>query len=46
MERGDDDGNFGYRRVLCDLVDFELRQFNRIVKCIKDGHGKLQTEFG
>ena len=30
MERGGDDGNSGYRRVLCDLVDFELRQFNRI----------------
>jgi len=30
MERGGDDGNFGYRRVLCDLVSFELQQFNRI----------------
>jgi len=30
MERSGNDGNSGYRRVLCDLVSFELRQFNRI----------------
>ena len=32
MERDSDDGNSGDRRVLCNLVSSELRQFNRIDK--------------
>ena len=32
VERDGNDGNFGDRRVLCNLVAFELRQLNRIVK--------------
>ena len=32
VERDGDDGNSGDRRVLCNLVSFELRQFNRIVE--------------
>ena len=45
VERDSDDGISGDRRVLCNLVSIELRQFNRIVKSINDGHG-LHTEFG
>ena len=45
VERDGNDGNSGDRRVLCNLVSIELRQLNRIDKCINDGHG-LHTEFG
>ena len=34
MERYGDDDNSGDRRVLCDLVSFELRQFNRIKRVL------------
>tara|TARA_B100000035_G_scaffold218340_1_gene187261 strand:+ start:67 stop:234 length:168 start_codon:yes stop_codon:yes gene_type:complete len=35
VERDGNDGNSGDRRVLCNLVSFELRQFNRIVEDYK-----------
>ena len=45
VERDGNDDNSGNRRVRCDLVAFELRQLNRIDKCINEGHG-LHSEFG